>query len=119
MRLVLMGLCSLIALEHLGFLLLEMFYWTKPIGLKMFGQTPQEAESSATLAANQGLYNGFLAAGIIWGQVAPEALAQPLLIFFLSCVLAAGVYGGMTAKRSILLVQALPAALALVVLGLM
>lgn len=105
-----------IALEHLGFLALEMFFWTKPLGMRVFGLSPEVAHSSAVLAANQGLYNGFLAAGLLWSALAPPTYRQPLQIFFLTCVLVAGIYGGMTASRAILAVQALPALLALIVL---
>jgi putative membrane protein len=106
-------LVALVAIEHLYFLVLEMFLWTKPAGLRAFGQSREQAEASRVLAANQGLYNGFLAAGLIWSLVAPPELARPLRLFFLGCVIAAGLYGGVTASRKILVVQALPAALAL------
>jgi putative membrane protein len=106
-------LAALVAALHLYFLILEMFLWTKPAGLRAFGQTRERAEASRVLAANQGLYNGFLAAGLIWSLVAPPELARPLRIFFLCCVIAAGIYGGLTASRKILVVQALPAAVAL------
>ena len=101
---------SVVALLHLGFLILEMFYWTKPLGRRTFGLSAEAASSSATLAANQGLYNGFLAAGLLWGVLTGNEEFQ---IFFLGCVIVAGLYGGLTVKRSILWVQALPAALAL------
>ncbi len=101
---------AFVALEHLGFLVMEMFLWTKPFGRRTFGLTPELAKASAPLAANQGLYNGFLAAGLIWSLFAGfEALA----IFFLSCVIIAGIFGAITAKRTILWVQAAPAAVAL------
>jgi len=116
MRFALNLLCGLIALEHAGFLVLEMFLWRKPFGLKTFGMTQEVADSSAVLAGNQGLYNGFLAAGLVWGLLAPEAMGFPVKLFFLACVLVAGVYGGATAKPSIYFVQALPAALALALL---
>lgn len=103
-------LIAFVIVSHLGFLVLEMFLWTKPAGRKIFGTTPEVAASSATLAANQGLYNGFLAAGLIWALWAQR---YDLKVFFLGCVIIAGLYGGFTAKRSILWVQALPAALAL------
>ncbi len=99
-----------IAILHLAFLVLEMFLWTKPLGRRIFGLSAERADSSAMLAANQGLYNGFLAAGLIWGIVASMASVE---IFFLSCVLVAGIFGGLTAKRSILWIQALPAVIAL------
>ncbi|TWC62761.1 DUF1304 domain-containing protein [Herbaspirillum sp. SJZ099] len=107
------ALLILIAIEHVWILVLEMFLWTKPIGLKTFGQSKQAAEASRVLAANQGLYNGFLAAGLLWGVAAGE---RPVQLFFVACVLLAGIYGGLTAKRSILYVQALPALLALLAL---
>lgn len=103
-------LTGFVALSHIGFLVLEMFLWNHPIGLKIFGLTPEAAASSATLAANQGLYNGFLAAGLMWGLWAGR---RDLKLFFLGCIIVAGVFGGMTAKTSILFIQALPAALAL------
>lgn len=103
-------LVVLVALLHLGFLALEMFLWTGPIGRQVFGTTPDFAARSAVLAANQGLYNGFLAAGLLWGVVAGR---REVKIFFLLCVIAAGVYGGLTAKPSILFVQAAPALIAL------
>jgi putative membrane protein len=104
---------ALVAILHLGFLVLEMFLWNHPIGRKMFKMTEEVSESSATLAANQGLYNGFLAAGLIWGIVSGEFAVK---LFFLSCVLIAGIFGGLTAKRSILYIQALPALLGLIFL---
>jgi putative membrane protein len=108
-------LIALIALEHVGILVLEMFLWRGPIGRKVFGLTPELAASSAPLAMNQGLYNGFLAAGLALGLWRGDAA---VLNFFVACVLVAGVFGGLTAKRSILVVQALPAALALLFLHL-
>ena len=105
-----LGLTAFVALEHVGIMILEMFFWTSPFGLKAFNQTSEAAKASATLAANQGLYNGFLAAGLIWALL---SMRRDVVIFFLACVLVAGLYGGLTAKRSILFVQALPAALAL------
>jgi putative membrane protein len=105
-------LVAIVALLHVWFLVLEMFLWTKPIGLRTFGQSADEAAASKVLAANQGLYNGFLAAGLVWG-LALGAAGTDVRIFFLACVVVAGVYGGVTASRKILLVQALPAALAL------
>ena len=103
-------LVLLVAALHFYFLILEMFFWTKPLGLRVFGQTAKEAKASAVLAANQGLYNGFLAAGLVWGVV---TTGRPVEIFFLSCVIVAGIFGGFTAKRSILVIQALPGLLAL------
>ena len=89
-----------------------MFRWDKPAGLKAFGQTPEQARASKVLAANQGLYNGFLAAGLLWG-LSLGASGNPIKIFFLLCVIVAGLYGGVTANRKIILVQAIPAAIAL------
>ncbi len=105
-------LVVLVALLHVGFLVLEMFLWSTPFGQKTFGLTPETAAASKTLAANQGLYNGFLAAGLLWGLMSGEP-GRAVIVFFLGCVIVAGVYGGLTAKRTILLIQALPAALAL------
>ena len=104
---------GLVALLHLYFLVLEMFLWDKPAGLRAFGHTKEAAAASRVLAANQGLYNGFLAAGLIWG-LARGAGGTDIKVFFLACVLVAGVYGALTASRKILYVQALPAAIALV-----
>ena len=87
----------LVAVAHLWFLTLEMFLWTSPIGLRTFQMTAEVAASSAVLAANQGLYNGFLAAGLIWGLVARDG-AFAIKVFFLSCVIVAGVFGAYTAK---------------------
>jgi putative membrane protein len=108
-------LTAFVAVSHIGILVLEMFFWDHPVGRRIFGMTPEISASSATLAANQGLYNGFLAAGLIWGLVAGR---RDVKIFFLVCVVIAGVFGGMTAKPSIIFTQALPAliALAMVVL---
>jgi putative membrane protein len=103
---------GLVALLHLYFLVLEMFLWDKPAGLRAFGHTKEAATASKVLAANQGLYNGFLAAGLIWG-LARGADGTDLKVFFLACVLIAGVYGAFTAGRRILYVQALPAAVAI------
>jgi putative membrane protein len=109
---------GLVALLHLYFLVLEMFYWDKPLGRRVFGLTPDLATATKALAANQGLYNGFLAAGLVWGLVLGPAGAA-IKIFFLGCVVVAGVFGAVTANRRILFVQALPgaAALALVLLS--
>ena len=103
----------LVALLHIYFLVLEMFLWDKPAGLKAFGQTLEKAQASKVLAANQGLYNGFLAAGLLWGLSLGTA-GTHIQVFFLLCVLVAGLYGAATASRKILFVQALPAALGLV-----
>ena len=99
-------LTILVAVEHIGILVLEMFFWNHPIGQRIFGMTPEVSAASATLAANQGLYNGFLAAGLLWGLFSGR---RSVVIFFLLCVVAAGIFGGLTAKTSILLTQALPA----------
>ena len=106
-------LIAIVALEHLLFLVLEMFLWTAPAGMRVFGTTPEFAAQSAVLAANQGLYNGFLAAGLVWSLLRKQD-ADAIKIFFLACVVIAGVFGGPTAKTSILFVQGLPALLALV-----
>jgi len=104
---------GLVALLHVWFLVLEMFLWDKPAGLKAFGQTLEAARASKVLAANQGLYNGFLAAGLAWG-LALGAAGTGVKVFFLACVIVAGLFGAATASRKILFVQALPAAIALV-----
>ena len=103
---------SLVALLHLYFLVLEMFLWTKPYGRRVFGLTPEKAEMTKSLAANQGLYNGFLAAGLAWGLIAGVD-GYTIKVFFLSCVIIAGIFGAVTASRKILWVQAVPGALAL------
>jgi len=107
---------SLVALLHLGFLVLEMFLWSKPIGRKIFGLPKEVMTGAAPLAANQGLYNGFLAAGLVWGLLAEDPVGRQVTVFFLLCVAVAGVYGSLTASRRILFVQTLPAVLALVAL---
>jgi putative membrane protein len=104
---------ALVALLHVYFLVLEIFLWDKPAGLRAFNQTPEEAAATKILAANQGLYNGFLAAGLLWG-LSLGAAGTGIKIFFLGCVLIAGLFGAATASRKILYIQALPAALALV-----
>ena len=108
-------LVAFVALEHLGFLVLEMFLFKSPAGRRIFRTTPEFAVQAAPLAANQGLYNGFLAAGLAWSLVAPEALAAPLRLFFLGCVIVAAVFGAATVSRRILVIQGVPALLALVV----
>ncbi|MBX9610990.1 MAG: DUF1304 domain-containing protein [Burkholderiales bacterium] len=108
---------GVIALLHVYFLVLEMFLWDKPAGLRAFGQTLEAAQASKVLAANQGLYNGFLAAGLVWGLTLGAA-GTPVKVFFLGCVLVAGLYGAATASRKILYVQALPAALGLALVSL-
>jgi putative membrane protein len=104
---------ALVALLHLYFLVLEMFFWDKPLGLRTFKLTPDFAKASKVLAANQGLYNGFLAVGLLWGLWRGDVGTQT---FFLSCVLVAGVYGAATVGKKILFIQALPAAVALLLL---
>jgi putative membrane protein len=112
-------LVAIIALLHLYFLALEMFFWTKPLGLKTFNNSPAKAADTAVLAANQGLYNGFLALGLIWGLLhSNPAFAYQIKVFFLLCVLAAGIYGAYSVSKRILCVQALPAAVALLLLWL-
>ena len=103
----------LVALLHIYFLLLEMFFWEKPLGLRTFGIKPEFAKATKMLAANQGLYNGFLAAGLIWG-LCLGANGLAIKIFFLACVIVAGVFGALTASRRIIFIQALPAAIALI-----
>lgn len=107
-----------VALLHLYFLVLEMFFWEKPLGLRTFRLTPDFAKASKTLAANQGLYNGFLSAGLLWGMTFGGA-GKAVRIFFLGCVIAAGLFGAATVDKKIFWVQALPgaAALALVLLS--
>jgi putative membrane protein len=110
MHFISLALIALVALEHVGFLVLEMFLWDQPVGRRVFGTSQAVAAASKTLAANQGLYNGFLAAGLAWGMLADRIDVK---VFFLGCVIAAGVFGAITVNRRILAVQALPAALAL------
>ncbi|MEO7117079.1 MAG: DUF1304 domain-containing protein [Caldimonas sp.] len=112
MRLVADLLVALVALLHVYFLVLEMFLWDKPLGLKTFRHSPAEAATSKVLAANQGLYNGFLAAGLAWG-LSMGAAGTSVKLFFLGCVIVAGIYGAATVGKKILFVQALPAALAM------
>ena len=104
---------GVVALLHVFFLVLEMFLWNTPYGQKRFGLKPEEAALTAPLAANQGLYNGFLAAGLVWGLWLSAPMGQAVTNFFLGCVIVAGVYGGITTRRMILFVQALPGVLAL------
>ncbi|HVF19921.1 MAG TPA: DUF1304 domain-containing protein [Mycobacteriales bacterium] len=105
---------GLVAALHLYFLVLEMFLWRTPKGLATFGMTAEQAEATATLAANQGLYNGFLAAGLVWALLASEKMGEHAALFFLGCVTVAGVYGAATVNKRILFVQALPAVVGIV-----
>jgi putative membrane protein len=108
---------ALLALEHVWILVLEMFLWTKPYGLRAFGNTAETAATTAVLAKNQGLYNGFLAAGLFWGLALGGGCGHDVKIFFSACILAAGLYGyATTGKRAILVAQAIPAAVALAAL---
>ena len=104
---------TLVAIFHVAILILEMFYWNHPIGHKIFNMTPDVAEASAVLAMNQGLYNGFLAAGLFWGLFAGK---DDVKAFFLGCVVVAGIFGGLTAKPSIMFTQGLPALVGLILL---
>ena len=110
MKFVSIGLIALVAALHVGFLILEMFFWDHPVGRKVFRMTPEVSASSKVLAANQGLYNGFLVAGLVWALMTGRL---DLTVFFLACVIVAGIYGALTVKPRILFIQALPAALAL------
>ena len=110
MRIIALLLVAFVALSHVTFLILEMFYWNDPVGREIFGTTPEFSATSAALAANQGLYNGFLAAGLLWGLFTGR---RDVKVFFLCCVIVAGVYGGLTTKMSILYVQGVPALAAL------
>ncbi len=105
---------SMVIILHVLFLVLEMFLWNTPFGRKIFGLNEEYARQSASLAANQGLYNGFLAAGLLWGMVGTDGFK--ILVFFLGCIIIAGIYGALTAKLSILFLQALPAAIAMALL---
>jgi putative membrane protein len=107
------ALVVLVALLHVGFLVLEMVLWTRTQGRKVFGLDRAFAEQTRGLAANQGLYNGFLAAGLVWGLVSDDDLRVPVLTFFLGCAVVAGIFGALTVSRRIILVQAVPAILAL------
>jgi len=108
------GLVILVAFEHVYFAVLEMYLWTKPKGLKAFNMTPEYAKQTAVLAANQGLYNLFLAAGLVWGLVStnPE-FSHCIKVFFLSCVAVAGIFGGATVNKKIFILQGIPALIAL------
>ena len=115
MNLLTMILISLVVVLHVYFLILEMFLWTRPLGMKTFRLKPEFAQATKVLAMNQGLYNGFLAAGLLWGLLA-KSNAVPISIFFLSCVIVAGLFGGITANKKIITIQALPAMLAMTAL---
>lgn len=104
-------LTALVALLHFGILVLETFFWNHDVGRKIFNMTPEFSQASATLAANQGLYNGFLAVGLVWGLISGRS---EIKLFFLACVVVAGIFGGLTAKTSIIFTQALPALIALI-----
>ena len=104
-------LIFLVAISHIGILILEMFFWNHPVGQKIFSMTPEIAASSSVLAMNQGLYNGFLAAGLFWGLLKKRL---DIKVFFLCCIVIAGIFGGITAKTSILFTQGLPALLAFI-----
>jgi putative membrane protein len=106
---------GIVAALHLYFLVLEMFLWDTPLGHRVFRLTPESAKSSKVLAANQGLYNGFLVAGLVWGLMLGDA-GTSIKVFFLSCVVVAGIYGGLTVSRRVVLIQAGPAAIALALL---
>ena len=115
MKILAITMTAFVAISHYGFMALEMFFWNHPMGQKIFDLTPEFAEASAVLAANQGLYNGFLATGLVWGLLSKQTNIK---IFFLGCVVVAGIYGGFTASTSIFYVQALPAFIALVLVWL-
>lgn len=112
MRALTYGVVGSVALLHVYFLVLEMFLWDKPTGLRVFRMTPEKAEATKVLAMNQGLYNGFLAAGLTWGSWMGDA-GQPIVLFFLSCVVFAGIFGAATVSPRILWIQALPAGVAI------
>ncbi|WP_436898463.1 DUF1304 domain-containing protein [Acinetobacter gyllenbergii] len=114
---ILIALIALIAVLHVYILVLEMFLWDKPYGLKAFGNSLEKAQLTKVLAQNQGLYNGFLAAGLFWALLAPASYAIAIANFFLGCVLIAGIYGGLTASKKIIYIQAVPALIALIVVN--
>ncbi len=111
------GVVVLVAVLHGYFLVLEMFLWDKPAGLRAFGQSQERASATKTLAANQGLYNGFLAAGLLWGVI-QGAAGYDFKLFFLLCVIIAGIFGALTASRKILYIQALPGLIGLILVWL-
>jgi len=111
MKIIFLILAGVVAFEHVYFLILEMFFWTKPKGMKAFGLSKEQAESSKVLAANQGLYNGFLAAGLVWGLISNKT---DVIVFFLICVSVAGIYGAYSTKKiKLFYIQSVPALLAL------
>ncbi len=116
MKLISIVLIAIVAIQHLFFLVLEMFFWTKPLGLKTFKMSLDDALVSKALAQNMGLYNGFLAAGLIWALTLPDPMSKSVAFFFLSCVIVAAIFGGFTASISIIFVQGIPALLALLTL---
>jgi len=109
------AMVALVALLHLYFMVLEMYFWDKPLGMRTFKTNPEFAKTSKLLAANQGLYNGFLAAGLIWGLVLGTDDGS-IKIFFLLCVVVAGIFGALTVNRRIIYIQALPAAIAIILI---
>ncbi len=111
MKLLANTLTTLVAIMHIGIMVLEMFFWNHPVGQKIFAMTPEVAAASEVLAMNQGLYNGFLAAGLFWGLISNRTDVK---LFFLGCVVVAGIFGGITAKTSILFTQGIPALIALI-----
>ena len=104
---------AIVALLHLGFFILETFFWTRPLGKRIFRLDEENTQATASLALNQGVYNAFLAAGLVWGLLGGPSAFQ-IKVFFLSCIVVAGIVGGLTAKRSILWMQAVPGLVALV-----
>jgi len=116
MHLIAQILIGFVALLHLYFLALEMFFWDRPLGRRVFNLTPEFATASKTLAANQGLYNGFLAAGLIWSLVLGGHEGFHVAIFFLACIIVAGIYGALTVNKRIFFFQAMPAIVALIML---
>lgn len=111
MKMLFLIITTLVALEHLYFLILEMFFWTRPMGMKAFGLSREQAENSKVLAANQGLYNGFLASGLIWGMLTGN---KTLILFILICVSIAGIFGSISTKnRKLFYIQSIPALIAL------
>ncbi len=117
MDILIISLIVIIAIQHILFLILEMFFWTKPIGLKVFRQSLEKARASETLAANQGLYNGFLSAGLLWSLFHPSGdVSAQLQYFFLSCVIIAGIFGALTVNKRIFWIQGLPSMLCLILL---